>query len=367
MYLPPQRADLLSPAAQVAGRLRRLIGRELTLTGKTRTDGANVRKLIAATLEDGPLPAPASDADWRCVPPKAKGVPGLLREYLDTYIVTSGTSYNLQVWNRNPAARSVQIEFIEGPPLLSCDARFVLLRVDTTTHRIRCVAVLSPEYIVRRFGRFGRPTVKQQLIISPSARTRVYNSPSATVFFPDDPRVESLTSRIAELRQADLRSPPERGSLLRLDTIRDRIISTLVGAELRPSATKTRGQALEVLVATALGYGSIGTTALVGGYPDIRHQALEVKAQDAPTVDLGRYSPQFDEEVPGCPGFTTQSVRYLIALTDPETSMCRGVVISPGGRLGELFTYVSDQSFKCQRSIPMAFFDAIDGQAISDP
>lgn len=106
---------------------------------------------------------------------------------------------------------------------------------------------------------------------------------------------------------------------------------------------------------------------LIGGYPDIRHQALEVKIQDAPTVDLGRYSPQFDEQVEGCFGFSTQSVRYLIALTDPTTGICQGTVLCPGRRLAEHFVYVAEKSFKCQRSIPMALFDRVDGQSVFNP
>ena len=106
---------------------------------------------------------------------------------------------------------------------------------------------------------------------------------------------------------------------------------------------------------------------MIGGYPDIRHQALEVKVQDAATVDLGRYSPQFDEPVEGCLGFTTHEVRYLIALTDAKTGICRGAIVCPGRHLGEHFVYVADKSYKCQRSIPMAFFDRFDGQAVFNP
>ena len=42
--------------------------------------------------------------------PKQKGVPSFLREYIDTYIITTGNSYNLQVWNRNPNSASVQVD-----------------------------------------------------------------------------------------------------------------------------------------------------------------------------------------------------------------------------------------------------------------
>jgi hypothetical protein len=52
-------------------------------------------------------------------------------------------------------------------------------------------------------------------------------------------------------------------------------------------------------------------------------------------------------------------------LTDPKTGICQGTVLCPGRRLAEHFVYVADQSFKCQRAIPMTFFDRFDGQASS--
>lgn len=66
-------------------------------------------------------------------------------------------------------------------------------------------------------------------------------------------------------------------------------------------------------------------------------------------------------------GFTTQTVRYLIALTDPKTGTCQGAVLCPGRRLAEHFVYVAEKSFKCQRAIPMAFFDRFEGRAVFNP
>jgi recombinational DNA repair protein RecR len=42
-------------------RLKPLIGTEFILTGKSRTDGSNTRKLIASQLEKFPVPAVASE------------------------------------------------------------------------------------------------------------------------------------------------------------------------------------------------------------------------------------------------------------------------------------------------------------------
>jgi hypothetical protein len=149
--------------------------------------------------------------------------------------------------------------------------------------------------------------------------------------------------------------------------IRDWAASKLIGRPIEASATKSRGQQLEKIVASGLGYRVSDADVMIGGYPDIRHQALEVKVQDAPTVDLGRYSPQFDEPVEGCAGFSTQTIRYLIALMNPKTGICEGAVVCPGKRLGQHFVYVAEKSYKCQRSIPMTFFDQFDGKSVFNP
>lgn len=52
---------------------------------------------------------------------------------------------------------------------------------------------------------------------------------------------------------------------------------------------------------------------------------LEVKVQDSPTIDLGRYSPQFEENINA--NFTTRTVRYLIALTDAMNGSIDGDVL----------------------------------------
>jgi hypothetical protein len=164
-----------------------------------------------------------------------------------------------------------------------------------------------------------------------------------------------------------MQDAPDRATLLTLRGIKDVFVRSLLGKRLETGPTKNRGQALEEALARALGYRLRRGEILAGGYPDIRHQALEVKVQESPTVDLGKFTPQFVEDVPRCPGFTTGSIRYLIALADAATNMIQGAVICPGGRLGDHFAFVADTSFKCQRSIPMAFFDEFDGRAVSDP
>jgi hypothetical protein len=106
---------------------------------------------------------------------------------------------------------------------------------------------------------------------------------------------------------------------------------------------------------------------LYGAFPDIPNQLLEVKVQESPTVDLGKFTPENEEMVMEDLGFTTFDVRYLIALTNPVTGIIEGVILSPGEKLGEVFSYVSSVSYKCQRSIPMDFFDSHYGEVVFNP
>lgn len=187
LSIPPASHADLSPGDEIARRLAPLIGKPFQLTGKTRTDGSNLRKTVARVLEESAvLPTPAPDGAWRIVPPKRKGVPRLLREFVDTFIVTSGTSYNLQVWNRNPSQPTPQIEYADGSLLRANDVRLIFVRIDVAGHKIRSIVVATPEYVVEHFGKFGKETVKEQLIILPRARQQVLSMKPAILFYPDE-------------------------------------------------------------------------------------------------------------------------------------------------------------------------------------
>lgn len=94
-------------------RLQSLIGNEFILSGKPRTDGSNFRKQITnAIINVDPTDSDlASSTEYTVIPPKGKGVPKFLREFVDTYLITTGEMYNLQVWNRNPSSQTLQVEF----------------------------------------------------------------------------------------------------------------------------------------------------------------------------------------------------------------------------------------------------------------
>ena len=363
---PPANKLALSTPTQLARRLETLIGRKYPLTGKPRTDGSNIRKLVATTLLNHPLPEPASNQDYMIVPPGKKGVPKILREFIDTYIVTTGNSYNLQVWNRNPASESVQVQYSNGSVLSAKDVRFIFVPVDPITETISSIVVLTPDYIEVNFGPFGKPTIKHQLIISGSMRDSILSLQPPVFIGTDTNRLNELVTSSFVKPTASIHDAPQPGMIFDITLLEAKLSKHLLGMIIPPDATKTRGQTLEKIVARLLGY-TTSNKLLAGGYPDVMNQLLEVKIQDSPTVDLGLYSPQFEETLPAMRNITTRDVRYLIALMDSDESRIAGLIICAGGDLGKHFTYVADESYKCQRSIPMDFFKRYKGKSVFNP
>lgn len=348
---PPKYKSMISTPKELVEALKPLIGQKIPMTGKPRTDGSNFRKIITKHLLSNYMPEAADE--YEIVPPKQKGVPTFLREYIDTYIVTTGNSYNLQVWNRNPNSASVQVDLKNGETLLASDVRFVLGKIGMN-NCIESIIVMTPDYIESRFGKFGKPTVKQQLLISDKKREDIINDGGMVIVDSNLPQ-ELLAHDETISEEVSIKDEPDR--VLSIEIINKRITDKLVGEKLDVSlSTKQRGQQLERMVAYQLGYTGVQDN-LEGGFPDIKNQMLEVKVQDSPTIDLGRYSPQFEEQISG--NFTTRTIRYLIALTNSMNGAIDGLIMCPGGELGKYFTYVAEKSFKCQRSIPMRFLKSL--------
>lgn len=366
LTIPPSNKDFLSTPAQLATRLETLIGQEFPLTRKSRTDGSRVRKLIAVTLLKYPLPEPASSHNYEIMPPKKKGVPKILREFIDTYIVTTGDTYNLQVWNRNPTSSSVQVRYSDGSVLSAKDVRFVFVPIDPVAEVINSIVILTPEYIQAKFGAFGKPTIKHQLIIPNRVRDLILTRTPPCLLGSDTNALKAILADRYEKPNSSIHDTPESGRIYALSLIAERFARQLIGMVIPSDTTKNRGQTLEKIVAEILGY-TLGDELLSGNYPDIRNQLLEVKIQDSATVDLGLYSPQFEEAVPAFPTVTTQDIRYLIALMDSTADKIAGLIICSGDELGKHFTYVADESFKSQRSIPMSFFRAYKGRSVFNP
>jgi len=344
-----------------------LIGTAFKLTGKSRTDGSNIRKLIAKTLEQYPFPEPALDEAYEIVPPKKKGIPKITREFIDTYIVTSGKSYNLQVWNRVPASKTLLIKYESGESLKCTDVRFIFTKIDIEQSEVACIIIATPTYIAKKFGKFGKPTIKHQLLISTKIRQRIYRSADKILFFKDSKKLSYLITDDFDTQKSDMVNEPKSNEIYSLELIKNMVAEKLIGFKFAADSTKKRGQALERKVLELLGYSTKNEVLLYGAYPDIPNQLLEVKIQDTQTVDLGKFTPENEEVINKELNITTFDVRYLIALTNPETEIIEGIILSPGEKLGEVFSYVSDKSYKCQRSIPMGFFEQYKGQVVINP
>lgn len=365
--IPPKNINLLTKPETLTEYLSELLGRKFILTGKTRTDGSNIRKIIAATLESKALPEIAEREQYEIVPPKGKGIPKITREFIDTYIVTSGNSYNLQVWNRIPASQSLLIKYESGESLKCSDVRFVLVRIDIIKNVIASIIILTPDYIEKKFGKFGKPTIKHQLLISNKVRKTIYESSDKILSFPDSKKLTYFIRHDYSAPKSGMVSEPDIQNLFSITLIKKIVAEKLIGLKLDAASTKNRGQALEKKVLELLGYEAKENELLYGAFPDIRNQLLEVKVQDTQTVDLGKFSPEKEEIVIAESKLTTFDVRYLIALTNPKTEIIEGIILSPGEKLGEIFSYVSNESYKCQRSIPMTFFDQYKGKVVFNP
>lgn len=365
MKLPPNSLEEITNINELIDILNPLIGQKFKLTGKSRTDGSNMRKLIQETiLKSKKIDNSTNENLKQFIVPK-KGIPKLLNELIDTYIVTSGNSYNLQVWNRNPSVKSVLIDYNNNDKqnIYITDIRYILIKVSPEKHFIEGITILSGDYISQKFGQFGVPTIKHQFILSPYNRNNLIQKKE--LVDTDTDKMKNWISDSPDIEDFKITDNFKKNNMFSIEKIYDLVSNELIGTKLDNLPTKNRGQALELIVSKLLGYKIKDKDQLNGGYPDIRNQLIEVKVQDSQTIDLGKYSPQFEEIIEE--DITTLDVRYLIALTDKNDGIIKGVLLTTGEKLGNYGTYVSDKSFKCQRSIPMSFFESNKGKVTYNP
>lgn len=365
--IPPKSPLNLTELERLVKYFEELIDFPFELTGKPKTDGSKIRKLVASILEKHQIPEPANPKDFEIVPPRRKGVPKITREFIDTYVVTSGNTYNLQVWNRSPASDTLLIKYESKQSLKCTDVRFVFVKIDIIKQVIASIIILTPKYIEKRFGKFGKQTIKHQLLISSKVREDIYRSESKILSFADSKKLSYYIRNDYESPSSDMVKEPDLKQFFSIKLLKSLVAEKLIGVQLEDIDTKSKGQLLERKVLELMGYKSNKSDLLYGAFPDIPNQLLEVKVQESPTVDLGKFTPENEEVVMEDLGFTTFDVRYLIALTNPRTGIIEGVILSPGEKLGELFSYVSSVNYKCQRAIPMSFFDSHYGEAVFNP
>jgi hypothetical protein len=270
------------------------------------------------------------------VPPSFKRVkPRFLGQDLDVYVQRHD---NLQVWNEE----------------LSPTRRYVIIQVDDAGEVVAVRVAEGTE--LAAFDRTGTLTSKYQ------AKRRSGDGASKLVSAADTPRF------IAELAPVDRPdggtlarllpvSPPVHGRVLTVRALYDRLLS-LVGRELEYSTSeRLRGERLHRLACEALGLGSYADT---GKFPDIVCQALEVKLQTSPTIDLGLVRP--DSEGPAVtlsPRLRHADTRYLVAYGAHDTHLLRieHIVVSTGADFFHEFQPFGGlgQNRKLQLRLPSGF------------
>lgn len=257
---------------------------------------------------------------------------------LDVYVQQSN---NLQIWNDE----------------VSPTRRYAVLGLDQR-NRVEAVRVVEGVELAT-FDGTGTLTSKYQ------AKRLTGRTGSTLVSLKDTPQfvaelgpVDHLESTaLAELRPSDV---PWRGRVLGVAALHAKLLG-LVGHELADSQSeRQRGEQLHRAACEVLGLGSYADT---GRFPDIVCQALEVKLQVAPTIDLGLVTPNSEETaVTLSPRLRHCDTRYLIAyaIRDKINLRIEHVVTTTGADFFSEFRRFGGlvQNRKLQLRLPADFFQA---------
>lgn len=210
---------------------------------------------------------------------------------LDVYVQKAD---NLQIWNEE----------------ISPSRRYAIIRLDADDS-VTNVRIVTGETLAR-LDRTGTLTQKYQ------AKRRAGRAGSHLVSAQDTTTLTELFQPVSDLSPADLArivptARPIPGKVLTVGSLYERLLP-MVGLEIVDRGLdqeRNRGEALHRLVCQTLGLNGYADR---GQFPDVLCQALEVKLQTSPTIDLGLVTPdsvEAAEEVG--PGIRHCDVRYAIA------------------------------------------------------
>jgi hypothetical protein len=307
--------------------LEQLLHRELAgavFAGPIRTRSKLAKEAVCRALG---YPPPAA---FRRVKPRFPG------QDLDVYVQQHD---NLQVWNEE----------------LSPTRRYAVIRVDEVGN---VVAVRVAEGIeLAAFDKTGTLTSKYQ------AKRRGGRGASKLVSPTDTPGFIAELAPSEDVGDETLHgllpiNPPVHGKVLSVRALYDRLVG-LVGREIEYSTSeRLRGERLHRLACQQLQLGSYADT---GRFPDILCQALEVKLQTSPTIDLGIVTPDSDgPAVTLSPRLRHSNVRYLVAYAvhDSEILRIEHIVVSTGADFFDEFHRFGGlvQNRKLQLRLPNDFF-----------
>ncbi|HEY2140867.1 MAG TPA: hypothetical protein VGG98_02255 [Solirubrobacteraceae bacterium] len=255
---------------------------------------------------------------------------------LDVYVQQHD---NLQIWNE----------------ALSPTRRYVVIRVDGTGS-VRSVRVAEGAELAA-FDKTGTLTSKYQASRRPgSVGNRLISSTDTLGFVtelgPGDDLDDAILTRLHPA------SPPVHGKVFTVRALHERLLG-LVGCDLEDSTSeRLRGEQLHRLACKVLNLASYADT---GRFPDIVCQALEVKLQTSPTIDLGLVTPDGEEPaVTLSPRLRHCDARYLVAYADRADGTLRiqNIVVSTGEDFFTEFQRFGGlvQNRKLQLRLPRSFF-----------
>lgn len=296
------------------------------LTGPIRTRSKVAKQTVAHALG---YPVPSS---FRKVRPRFPG------QDLDVYVQQHD---NLQIWNEE----------------LSPTRRYVLIRVNEVG---TVVAVRVAEGTqLATFDTTGTLTSKYQAKRRPGSSGDALVTPSDTATFAQElAPVDALPEHVLSAQHPG--SAPVRGAVLTIRALYERLLH-IKGKNLEYSSSeRLRGARLHQLACEALGLASYADT---GRFPDVVSQALEVKLQTSPTIDLGLISPDSTEPaVTLSPLLVHSDARYLVAYGVRVGDVVRidDIVVSTGATFFTAFQRFGGlvQNRKLQLHLPGGFFDA---------
>jgi hypothetical protein len=317
------RPELIFSLSLLESHLRgELIG--IRVPGEIRTRSKLAKRLVASALG---YPVPAS---FQRTQPRFPG------QNLDVHVQKAN---NLQIWNEE----------------LDPDRRHAILRVDDNAV-ITAVRVVDGETLAR-LDTTGTLTQKYQ------ASRLGGHTGTKLVSTVDTERFQRLLTPVNELpREAladlDPLHPPERAKVLAIQPLFV-VLQALPGRRLARAELqeRNRGAALQRTVCDVLGLSHYADH---GQFPDIPCQALEVKAQSSPTIDLGLVTPDSTDEARGLAGLRHCDVRYCVAELEPRDGEFEvtAVVVSAGEDFFREFRAFEGlrQNRKLQMHLPPDFF-----------
>lgn len=237
--------------------------------------------------------------------------------------------------------------------------RYVLIRVDSAG-TVRRVRVVTGE-VIALWDRTGTLTSKYQ------AKRLPNRTGSALVSTADTPEfVAALAPRDAmseaELGDCIPTNRPEPGRVLSIAALYDQLrqLEEFEFEDTGVTQDRARGIVFQKLVCEILGLGEYGD---VGQFPDILVQALEVKLQLSPTIDLGLVLPTSDAPAQELGhGLRHADTRYAVAYGSrvEDTRIRIDAIVVATGRdfFNEFHRFEGNvQNRKLQIPLPRDLFD----------